>query len=389
MFYLTQRRIFVSLLKSGACTIFDIVPSDRTVGGKTMLDILGVTDDRSSVIEAIYDLLTEHGDLQGALARVRVALNADAAFLVAETRGLTAPVIIAHSILNGDGVAMAQVCEAMLTGRNAAANFAEGLHHVMAESSYCDGQTRYQLHALRAQDASPFAPMTTTTVADLLGHIRRAHALAGRIGTANTERQVHSALLDKLAVGTIFLNAQGNVVQQTGVAMDILQRRDGLQLARGGIAASVGTDDRKLQTAIRSVLAEGAIDPQVVSVARASGQRDLGLIIHRLPACADGEGSNQPAAVIFIRDPENCREPERTMLRRLFDLTPAEAELARNLATGLSLDEAALALNISRNTARAHLRAVFSKSGITRQTELMRVVLSSAAMLGERPIFAN
>lgn len=357
-----------------------------------MLDSLGVTDERNCVIEAIYDLLTEKGDLQAALARVRLSLDADATFLVAETRGLGAPVVIARSILNGAGAEMAKACEALLTGRNAGAGFAEGLQHVMAESSYSDGQTRYQLHALRAAGARPFSPMTSGTVADLLGHIRRAHALAGRIGTANTERQVHSALLDKLAVGTIFLNAQGQVLQQTGVAMDILQRRDGLQLARGGIVASVGADDRKFQAAIRMVLGDAATDstdPQVVSVGRASGQRDLGLIIHRLPATTKSDSGNQPAAVIFIRDPENNREPERTMLRRLFDLTPAEAELARNLATGLSLDEAALALNISRNTARAHLRTVFSKSGITRQTELMRVVLSSAAMLGERPIFAN
>ena len=68
-------------------------------------------------------------------------------------------------------------------------------------------------------------------------------------------------------------------------------------------------------------------------------------------------------------------------MRQLFDLTPAEAALALLLANGLSLDEAAEQLNIRRNTARAHLRMIFSKTGVTRQTELVRTLLNSVISL--------
>jgi DNA-binding CsgD family transcriptional regulator len=76
---------------------------------------------------------------------------------------------------------------------------------------------------------------------------------------------------------------------------------------------------------------------------------------------------------------------ESEFVRQIFDLTPAEAAVTRRLTAGLSLEDAASSLDISRNTARAHLRSIFSKSGITRQTELVRLVLSSAALLGEKP----
>ena len=46
------------------------------------------------------------------------------------------------------------------------------------------------------------------------------------------------------------------------------------------------------------------------------------------------------------------------------------------LANGLTLDEAADAMGIKRNTARAHLRSVFVKAGVTRQTELVRILLN-------------
>ncbi|MNG23881.1 hypothetical protein D3C84_1085400 [compost metagenome] len=52
------------------------------------------------------------------------------------------------------------------------------------------------------------------------------------------------------------------------------------------------------------------------------------------------------------------------------------------LANGLTLDEASEELGISRNTARAHLRSTFSKTGVTRQTMLVRLILRSVATLG-------
>jgi len=70
------------------------------------------------------------------------------------------------------------------------------------------------------------------------------------------------------------------------------------------------------------------------------------------------------------------------LAQQLFQLTPAETALAIQLANGLSLEEAAEALNIRRNTARAHLRSIFSKTGVRRQTELVRIFLNSVALLG-------
>ena len=61
---------------------------------------------------------------------------------------------------------------------------------------------------------------------------------------------------------------------------------------------------------------------------------------------------------------------------------PTSYQLAMLLANGLTLDEASDALGISHNTARAHLRSTFSKTGVTRQTMLVRLILRSVATLG-------
>jgi DNA-binding CsgD family transcriptional regulator len=65
----------------------------------------------------------------------------------------------------------------------------------------------------------------------------------------------------------------------------------------------------------------------------------------------------------------------------LFELTPAEANLALLLARGLTLAEVSEAQNISPHTARAQLKSIFAKTGVSRQAELVRLILKSVASL--------
>ena len=55
--------------------------------------------------------------------------------------------------------------------------------------------------------------------------------------------------------------------------------------------------------------------------------------------------------------------------------------LATTIEGGLTLDEAAGELLIRKNTARAHLRSIFSKVGVTSQTPLVRVLLNTLICL--------
>ena len=52
------------------------------------------------------------------------------------------------------------------------------------------------------------------------------------------------------------------------------------------------------------------------------------------------------------------------------------------LARGLSLAEVSEAQNISPHTARAQLKAIFAKTGVSRQAELVRMITKSVASLG-------
>ena len=66
--------------------------------------------------------------------------------------------------------------------------------------------------------------------------------------------------------------------------------------------------------------------------------------------------------------------PPEALLRRLFDLTPAESRLARKLARGDSLEEVAQSLDVKMTTARSQLAAIFAKTGTCRQAQLVAIL---------------
>jgi DNA-binding CsgD family transcriptional regulator len=175
------------------------------------------------------------------------------------------------------------------------------------------------------------------------------------------------------------------VIEQNLIARDLLAANDGLKLVGGRLEASYPSDNRELQLLIRSAFPRHSGAPltvaSAISVSRPSGQVSLGVVVEPVPSHEWAEGKGQPAAVVYIRDATGKSLATISAAKQLFNLTPAETALAMELANGLSLEEAAEVLNIRRNTARAHLRSIFSKTGVRRQTELVRIMLNSVAAL--------
>ncbi len=66
--------------------------------------------------------------------------------------------------------------------------------------------------------------------------------------------------------------------------------------------------------------------------------------------------------------------PPEAILKRLYDLTPAEARLAQGLAVGDSLDEVASGLGIRMSTARTQLASIFGKTDTRRQAKLVAIL---------------
>ena len=71
----------------------------------------------------------------------------------------------------------------------------------------------------------------------------------------------------------------------------------------------------------------------------------------------------------------------------LYGLTRSELRVLLAMAPGLSVKEAAEMLAIGENTAKTHLQHIHSKTGTSKQTELMRLFMSSTPPVhaGQQP----
>ena len=262
-----------------------------------------------------------------------------------------------------------------------------GVFHVMA----VDLQTRdggaYGLRITRDEASPAFTTEDRARCELLLPHLRRALNLHLSVNQDRKVNLLYSEAMAHLMVGVIVLDEHGRVLESNAMAKAIIAMADGLRISDNGLEATYGADNRKLQRLVREVL-DSAGKPSrlrpvdAISVSRPSGKVSWGLVVQAMAPDQWTEGKHRPSAAVFVRDSDSKTSPPLRVAQELFQLTAAESMLAIQLANGLSLEEAAEALNIRRNTARAHLRSIFSKTGVRRQTELVRIFLNSVVLLG-------
>jgi DNA-binding CsgD family transcriptional regulator len=79
-------------------------------------------------------------------------------------------------------------------------------------------------------------------------------------------------------------------------------------------------------------------------------------------------------AVLALTPMTRPQAPPVELVQSLFDLTPAEARVARSLASGKTVEAIATEGGVSLNTVRTHVRGVLEKTGCTRQAEVITLL---------------
>ncbi len=261
----------------------------------------------------------------------------------------------------------------------------QGVFHVLAVNLVTRDGGIYGFRITRPEWQTNFSPEEVAFCGLLAPHIKRALNLHLSMNQDRKVSTLYSQAMTQLLVGVVVLDQNGRVIECNPAATEILKLRDGLTVEGEQLVASYPEDNRRLQQMVRDALTTSRADRpsnnEAMSVVRPSGRIAWGLIVQRISSDQWTEGKQRPSVAVFVRDTEGRVDPSVRLAQQLFHLTPAETALAIQLANGLSLEESAEALGIKRNTARAHLRSIFSKTGVRRQTELVRIFLNSVAWL--------
>ena len=111
------------------------------------------------------------------------------------------------------------------------------------------------------------------------------------------------------------------------------------------------------------------------------------LILHLLPVRRAAQDIfARGLAIVVVTEVGAVGPPDMRVLAGLFDMTPAEARVARALASGKSVEQIAASIGISVETVRTHLKRIMSKTGTKRQGELISLLLGLAPPFQADPI---
>ena len=214
----------------------------------------------------------------------------------------------------------------------------------------------------------------------LLPHIRQtvgvqqALAGAGALGTSL------AALLDTTGLGIVQLDGRGRIVAANDRARDLLRTGDGLFDEGGYLYARAPEDNADLQGLLARALppfgAQGAGGSTMVG--RSSALAPLALHVNPVGRQETDFHLWPVAALVVVADPAGRTRIDPAVAAAALGLTGMESRVAVLLAEGMSVREVAAATGRGESTIRSHVKHMFTRHRLSRQAELVRLVLSLA-----------
>lgn len=109
------------------------------------------------------------------------------------------------------------------------------------------------------------------------------------------------------------------------------------------------------------------------------------LILHLMPVRRMAQDIfGRGLAILVATKPGTQGPPDMRVLSGLFDLTATEGKVARALARGLSIDKISASHNVKTETVRSHVKRILTKTGTSRQSELVALLLGVSPPSTER-----
>lgn len=257
-----------------------------------------------------------------------------------------------------------------------------GIFHV-GGAQFVDNDThKAGIAILRKKDSGSWDEGELRVIDEILPHLRRALNIHSEFTHLRLKQDALLKGLDRLVIGLILYDRNANPVYMNPTATAIVENHPALQLHDGDLILTNPEDDKELR---RTIIQAAEIDPDdswkqsvAIGITHPDVEAPLPLLVtpmhaHLITSDLDYEGAK---VAVFLSDP-NLQQPiSIESLVSVYSLTPSEAQVAISLANGHSIDEIAKLSHHSAHTIRSQLKSVFRKTGVTRQSELIKLLLT-------------
>jgi DNA-binding CsgD family transcriptional regulator len=175
-------------------------------------------------------------------------------------------------------------------------------------------------------------------------------------------------VLDGLNHGLILATPEGRSLFVNHSARGLLSARDGIALRQGRLIGMSRRDTDRLHSGLRDVIS-GRVVRSCVQLSRLDGRRPILASISATQRSDPGRVM-QRVATIVLRDCDAEAAIDADALAEAYRLTRRESDVAALVASGTDPLGAARALEVGVGTVRNHLKRVFDKMGVSKQSQL-------------------
>ena len=208
----------------------------------------------------------------------------------------------------------------------------------------------------------------------LVPHIQKAALINKKTRALELEKNSFGDSLNQINIPVILANKNSEVLFINSEAEKLIKEQSDISIINNNLYIQSQKKD-KLQNLIynatRNTIKQGGAMCHTDSVTRSS----ISILV--TPVNPDMININTPDsenALIVLSTNQQKKALSIELLTGLYKLSQAEARLTMNLCHGLTLEEISEELKLSKNTLKSQLRSSFTKTGTSRQAELINMI---------------
>lgn len=248
-----------------------------------------------------------------------------------------------------------------------------GLGYAAATSIHVPNGDTLIFSVERQRENGPFERGQVDSLTQIRPHLARSAMMASRL--AFQQASTMTATLSAVGLPCAVIGENGTVIAMNA-EMEALGPR--IRTGAGNRVSLAHAPANALLQDILEPMGRGLL-PAFQSIPIAATDDEAALVLHLLPIRRNARDVFSRSTAILTATPVGkYGAPDVRVICGLFDLTPGEARVAREIAIGTSIEEIARKTDLSVHTVRTYLKLIYSKTGTSRQAQLTALLAGLA-----------
>jgi len=257
-----------------------------------------------------------------------------------------------------------------------------GIYYLGRIEFSIDDARKAAIVVLRDEESGVWREGEIRVMNEIAPHLKRALDIHSEFTRLRLRSDALLGGLDRLVIGLILYDRHVRAVYINPTARAIIEAHPAMGLGEDGLFLYDSDDDRNFRETICETASIDTDDSwrqsTSIGVTHPDEEAPLPLLItpihaNLITSDLDYEGAQ---VAVFLSDP-NLQQPiSIDNLVSVYGLTPSESQVAISIANGHSIDDIARTSNHSAHTIRSQLKSTFRKTGVSRQSELIKLLLT-------------